>query len=84
MHRFILAGLVSAVLITATSADTIWANASAATPCAKGEVWGDVGCQPKAQPSPMARAAKKVKARFQKTKPAVAAPLPELPPPMRE
>jgi hypothetical protein len=87
MRRFVLASLASAALIVATWAeatwaDATWADASAAAKCAKGEVWGDLGCQPKTQPSPMARAAKKLKARFQKTKPVPVAPLPAGPAPM--
>jgi hypothetical protein len=81
MRRLILA---SAVLIAASWTDATWTDASAAARCAKGEVWGDLGCQPKTQPSPMARAAKKMKARFQKTKPAPVAPLPTGPAPMLE
>ena len=83
MRRFVLASLAFAVLIAASGAD-----ASAATKCANGEVWGDLGCQPRTQPSLMARAAKKVKTRFQKTKPLQkpkpAVPAPTLPPPMME
>jgi hypothetical protein len=82
MRRFVLASLASAVLIAACWADATFADASAAAKCAKGEVWGDLGCQPKTQPSPVARAAKTLKARFQKTKPAPVAPLPTAPSPM--
>ena len=87
MRRFVFAGLAGAGLIAASWVaaswvDATWADASAATRCAKGEVWGDLGCQPKTEPSPMARAAKKLKTRFQKTKPAPAAPVPTAPSPM--
>jgi hypothetical protein len=37
-----------------------------AAPCPAGEVWGDLGCRPKAQPSIAARAAKRIKSRFRK------------------
>ena len=82
MRRFVLVSFASAMLIVACWADATWADASAAAKCAKGEVWGDLGCQPKTQPSPMTRAAKKLKARFQKTKPMPVAPVPTGPPPM--
>ncbi len=32
--------------------------------CAAGEVWGDLGCQPAAQPSLLVRAGRKIKARL--------------------
>jgi hypothetical protein len=43
-------------------------SASAAARCPPGEVWGDVGCRPKAQPSLAARAAKRIRNRFHKAK----------------
>jgi hypothetical protein len=72
MRRFVAASLAAAVLIAASCID-----ASAASKCAKGEVWGDFGCQPKTEPSLMARAAKKLKTGYHKTKPAPTAAVPK-------
>jgi hypothetical protein len=77
MRRFVLAGLAAAALVAAPCGD-----ASAQSRCAKGEVWGDLGCQPKAQSSPMTRAAKELKARLQRTKPVPAVGVPTSPAPM--
>ena len=77
MRRFVLASLASVALIAAPCTD-----ASAQSKCAKGEVWGDLGCQPKAQASPMTRAAKKLKARFQRAKPVPTVGVPTSPAPM--
>ncbi|MBX9843682.1 MAG: hypothetical protein K2Z80_17925 [Xanthobacteraceae bacterium] len=78
MRRFILSSFACAALIVAPFVDASWTDAAAASKCAKGEVWGDLGCQPRTEPSPMAHAAKRLKTRFQKAKPVPTAPAPML------
>jgi hypothetical protein len=63
--RQILFASVAAMLIIGGCCQ----SAPAAARCPPGEVWGDLGCQPKAQPSLASRAAKRINSRFHRAKP---------------
>ena len=65
MRRVLWASVAGCILIGASVA-----SAQAAARCPAGEVWGDLGCRPKAQPSIVTRAAKRIRGRFRKTPPA--------------
>jgi hypothetical protein len=64
MRRILFASVAALLVMSACSG-----SASAASRCPAGEVWGDLGCQPKAKSSLMVRAAKRIKSRFHRAKP---------------
>ena len=55
-RRFVLGIIFFSIFIIITSAG----NAAKAK-CAAGEVWGDLGCRPAAQPSILVKAARRIK-----------------------
>jgi hypothetical protein len=55
-RRFVLGIIFFSIFIITTSAG----NAAKAK-CAAGEVWGDLGCRPAAEPSILVKAARRIK-----------------------